>query len=376
VPGLIGFLHFGPSTGGIHRYSTTLAEAMRQSSDVEVIERTVRGAGPLHVRSLLREVAALRGADATVLQYSRHHAWATGRARLVELALAHVILRFRTVVVLHDLSPLTSVGRLERWCLSLNLLLAGVVVVHGAHERARLPGWPRRRRIATIPHFMEARMLPARDEARRAFGLEPSELVLGILGWVYAQKNHAVALEALALLEPSARLWMIGAMAPDSEPYAEELMRLADRLGVRGRVELTGYLSEEDLNARLAAVDVAICPHHDAAASGSLATLLAAGKPVVATDLPAFREQQRYAGGLLRVVPEPTAVHLAGAVKSIVGRPAALSERLEASRREIAPAAVARRYLDLAHRIGLLAASGHPPSHWRPALRHVEEGMR
>ena len=251
MPGRIGFLHFGPSTGGIHRYSTTLAEAMRRYSDVEVIERTASGAGPLRPRSLLREVAALRGADAIVLQYSRHHAWATGRSRLVELALAHLILRFRTVVVLHDVSPPASVGRLERWSLSLNLLLARVVVVHGAHERARLPRWPRGRRIATISHFMEARVLPARDDARRAFGLEPSELVLGILGWVYAQKNHAVALEALALLEPTARLWMIGAVAPDSEPYADQLMRLANRLGVRGRVELTGYLSEEELNARL-----------------------------------------------------------------------------------------------------------------------------
>jgi hypothetical protein len=75
-------------------------------------------------------------------------------------------------------------------------------------------------------------------------------------------------------------------------------------------------------------------------------------------------------------VPEPTAVLLAGAVKSIVGRPAAVSEQLEASRREIAPAAVARRYVDLAHRIGLLAASGRPALRWRPALRHVQQGMR
>jgi glycosyltransferase involved in cell wall biosynthesis len=360
VPGRIGFLHFGPSTGGIHRYSTTLAEAMRQHSDVEVIERTAHGIGPGRARSLLREVAGLRGADAIVLQYSRHHAWATGRRRLMELGLAHLILRFRTVVVLHDLSPLPTLDRVERWSLSLNLLLARVVVVHGAHERARLPRWPRRRRVATIAHFMEARMLPARDKARRAFGLEPSELVLGILGWLYAEKNHAVALEAFALLEPSARLWMIGGAAPASEPYAEQLLRLSDRLGVRARVELTGYLSEEELNTRLAAVDVAICPHLDAAASGSLATLLAAGKPVVASDLPAFREQQRYAGDLLRIVPEPTAEHIAGAVRSIAGRPTALADRVQASRREIAPAAVARRYVDLVHRIGLLPASGPP----------------
>jgi hypothetical protein len=62
----------------------------------------------------------------------------------------------------------------------------------------------------------------------------------------------------------------------------------------------------------------------------------------------------------LRIVPEPTAEHIAGAVKSIAGRPTALGDRVQASRREIAPAAVARRYVDLVHRIGLLPASGPP----------------
>jgi hypothetical protein len=74
---------------------------------------------------------------------------------------------------------------------------------------------------------------------------------------------------------------------------------------------------------------------------------------------------------LLRSVLEPMAVHLAGAVKSIVERPTALSVRLEASRREIVPAAIARRCVDLARHIGLLAASGHPAPRQRAALRYV-----
>jgi glycosyltransferase involved in cell wall biosynthesis len=341
----VGFLHLDPSSGGIRRYSTMLAAAMHELPDVEVLERTATGETPVPARVLLREIVALRRADVTVLQYSRHHTWAPGRARLAQVVLVHLFLRRRTLVVLHDVSP-SSVGPIESWSLRLHLLLAQAVVVHGAHERARLPRRPKGRR-ATIPHFMETRALPPRDEARRAFRLGASEPVLGVLGWVYPAKNHGAAVRALALLEPTARLWVMGAVGPGSEAYVDQLSHLAERLGVRDRVEVTGYLSEAELNVRLAAMDVALCPYLDAAASGSLATLLAAGKPVVASDLPAFREQARYAGGLLRLVSDTKPDHLSAAVRSALeARPTALGRAAVPD--EVSIAAVARLYLELA----------------------------
>jgi glycosyltransferase involved in cell wall biosynthesis len=346
----IGFLHLGSAQGGINRYGRILAEAMRARGDVEVVERSAdaTNGGPRGLRGLVRAVAALSGTDATVVQYSRYRLWAPGPWRLVQLAVVHMLLRGRAVVVLHDVPKRPGDGgRAEERALRLNLLLAGAAVVHGREERDRLRTRRRRCRLVTMPHFIEPRALPARDDARRRMGVEPGETVLGMVGWIHPRKNHAAAVETLATLGQPARLWLIGAPTPGAERYVDELMATARRNGVEDRVEITGYLSDADLDVRLAAVDVALCPYLDASASGSLATLLAARRPVVASDLPAFREQHAQAGPLVRLVDPPSPARLAAAVRDALRAPPAMSPHGTADH---SPGAIAGRYRDVALR--------------------------
>jgi glycosyltransferase involved in cell wall biosynthesis len=349
----IGFLHLGSPEGGINRYGRILAQAMGARDDVEVIERSARATdgGPHGLRALARAVAALAPADATVVQYSRYRLWADGPWRLVQLALVHLTLRGRTIVVLHDVpSRPGDGGRAEEWALRLNLLLARAAVVHGVEERDRLAGRRHRCRLVTMPHFIEPRDLPDRDEARRRMGVAPDETVLGMLGWIHPRKNHAAAVEALAALGRPARLWLIGAPPTGADAYVAELMALARREGVEDSLEITGYLSDEDLDARLAALDVALCPYLDASASGSLATLLGARKPVVATDLPAFREPHAQAGRLVRLVAAPSPEHLAAAVRDALEEAPAPGDGDAGGTQDFSPQAVAERYLDAARR--------------------------
>jgi glycosyltransferase involved in cell wall biosynthesis len=349
----LGFLHLGAPEGGINRYGRILAQAMRARDDVEVIERSAR-AGDSGLRGLLalaRAVVGLARADATVVQYSRYRVWADGPSRLLQLALVHLLLRCRAIVVLHDV-PRTpgSGGRAEEWALKLNLLLARAAVVHGANERDRLARRSHRCRLVTMPHFIESRELPDRDGARRRLGVAPQETVLGMLGWIHPRKNHAAAVKTLAALERPSRLWLIGAPPTGADAYVAELMAIAREHGVESKVEVTGYLTDEDLNARLAALDVALCPYLDASASGSLATLLAARKPVVATDLPAFREQHAQVGELVRLVSTPSPDHLAAAVRDALEEPPAPRHRSADALAAFSPEAVAERYLDAARR--------------------------
>jgi glycosyltransferase involved in cell wall biosynthesis len=349
----IGFLHLGDVQGGINRYGRILAEAMRSRHDVEVIERSVRATdgGPRSLRALGSAVAGLARADVTVVQYSRYRLWATGPWRLVQLALVHLMLRGRAIVVLHDVprSPGEG-GRAEEWALRLNLLLARAAVVHGGEERGRLITRRHRCLVVTMPHFIESRVLPDRVDARRRMGVAPDETVLGMLGWIHPRKNHAAAVETLPALGRPARLWLIGAPPTGAEAYVAELMAIARRHGVEDRVEITGYVTDEDLNARLAALDIALCPYLDASASGSLATLLAARKPVIATDLPAFREQHAQAGRLVRLVDAPSPERLAAAVRDTLREPPALREGSRDAPADFSPQAVAEKYLDAARR--------------------------
>ncbi|HEY7623110.1 MAG TPA: glycosyltransferase family 4 protein [Solirubrobacteraceae bacterium] len=340
TPLRIGFLHLGDPRGGVHRYGKLLADAMRRQPGVEVVERSADGA-PF---ALAGAIAPLRRADVAVVQYSRHHTWAPGRVRLLQLLLTHLYLRRRSIVVLHDVSEPGTSGRVEEWALGLNLRMARHVVVHTTHERDRLAHRGPTRRVATIPHFVEARRLPDREAARHRFDARPDDMLLGMVGWIHARKNQRAAVETLALLGPSARLWLIGAAAADHEWYARELRRLADDLGVGDRFEITGYLSDDDLDARLAALDVGLCPYTDASASGSFATLIASGRPIVATDLQAFRDQQQHVGKRVRLVAQPTPERLATAVREVG---AEANGRGADPPPELSPDAVARRYLEL-----------------------------
>ncbi|HEX7300573.1 MAG TPA: glycosyltransferase [Solirubrobacteraceae bacterium] len=338
-------MHLGDTRGGIYRYGTVLAAAMRLQPSVDVSERAVpitsrRSAG---LRAVARASASLARSDATILQYSRHNIWVAGRLRLLQLALVHLVLRCRTVVVLHDVPTPGSVGRAEACALRLNLLMARAVVVHGAHERARLPRWPRGR-VFTIPHFVEPRRLPEREYARGRFNVASGETILAMVGWIHPRKNYGAAVRALASLGARTRLWLIGTSPSGFEPYVEGLMRLADELGVREQIVVTGYVSEEELDARLSAVDIGLCPYVDVSASGSLATLIGANRPVVASDLPPFRDQQRHLGSLLQLVDQPTPERLVAGVRDVRSGFVFGAART-CQLRELSPEAISYRYL-------------------------------
>jgi glycosyltransferase involved in cell wall biosynthesis len=354
-PLTIGFLHLGDPRGGVHRYGRMLAEALRSSPHAQVVEReaVATPGGVRGIASIARAVAGLSGADVTIVHYGRHHLWAPGREQLLQLAMTHLALRRRTITVLHDVQPRTGMRRSEALALLLNRLLARRIVVHSAHERDRLAWLPGGRRILVIPLPMESRSLPPQDWARSRLGVPHDETILAMVGWIHPRKNAAAAIEALTRLDRPARLWLVGAVPAGAEHHRDELERRARELGVADRLEITGYVSEEEMDLRLAALDVALCPYADVSASASLATLIASGRPVVATDLPPFREQLQYAGGRLRLVAEPTAELLADAIREVVDEPFGSGAAVPDAGSEISPRASAQQYLEVARTIAL-----------------------
>jgi glycosyltransferase involved in cell wall biosynthesis len=349
----IGFLHLGDPRGGVHRYGRMLADELRSFPDVEVVEREALAAtgGVRGIASIGRAVAPLRRADVTIVPYGPHHLWAPGLARLLQLFATHVALRCRTIAVLHDVRPRSGMRRREALAQLLNRLLARRTVVHSAHERERLSWIAGSRGILVIPHFVESRSLPARDSARRRLGVAPDVTLLGMLGWIHPRKNATAAIEALSRLDRPARLWLIGAVPVGAAHYRDELERRARGLGVEDEVEITGYVTDEEMDLRLAAVDVALCPYTDVSASGSLATLIASGRPVVATDLPAVRDQRQHAGSRLSLVAQPTPELLATAVRRLVDEPPDEEATAAGAGADVSPRASAQRYFDVARTV-------------------------
>jgi glycosyltransferase involved in cell wall biosynthesis len=121
----------------------------------------------------------------------------------------------------------------------------------------------------------------------------PGPFVAGYAGHLYPWKGVDVLVRALAEADGVEGLIVGG--HPD-EPDIARVRALADTLGIGARVRFTGLLPPAAVPALLAAAHVLVLPNTASAISSAytsplkLFEYLAAGRAIVASDLPAFRE--------------------------------------------------------------------------------------
>jgi glycosyltransferase involved in cell wall biosynthesis len=158
------------------------------------------------------------------------------------------------------------------------------------------------------------------------FGLEGAEVVVLWQGILFPYKGVDVLLRAWRTVEarvPGAWLVVAGTGSPE---LLEGVRSLATELGLR-RVRLEfRFVTAEQLVALYRRADVVVYPYRAITTSGALATGLALGKAIVASDLPVFRELLTDRENALLVAPED-AEGLAGALVELAGD-AGLRERL------------------------------------------------
>jgi glycosyltransferase involved in cell wall biosynthesis len=171
---------------------------------------------------------------------------------------------------------------------------AEAVIVHTAAARDRL----RARRIpAERIHVLPAGIPTAAEttpgevaELQRRYGLE-GHRVATIFGYVTQDKGYETALEALRALPPTIKLLIAGGTRVERESgYLEQLQETIRTLGLERRVAITGFLEEREIASAMAATDLVLVPHLAANGSYSVMVALGHGKPVLASDLPCFRE--------------------------------------------------------------------------------------
>lgn len=135
----------------------------------------------------------------------------------------------------------------------------------------------------------------ARLSPTRTFTPPPasSSPLLAYAGHLYPWKGVDTLVRAMAQL-PGARGLIVG--GHPQEPDIGRVRALAASLGVADRVTFTGLVAPERVAGLLAPADVLVLPNGATTMSASFTSplklfeYLAAGKPIVASDLPAFRE--------------------------------------------------------------------------------------
>ena len=171
----------------------------------------------------------------------------------------------------------------------------------------------------------------ARIPTTRAF-LAPRETsapVIAYAGHLYPWKGVDILLGALERL-PTVRGLIVG--GHPSEPDLDRSRRASKALGLADRVTFMGLVPPADVPRLLASGDVLVLPNTATPVSiGSTSPLklfeyLAAGKPIVASDLPSLREVLRHEENAILVLPGDAAALAAGIERVLDDR--VLAERI------------------------------------------------
>lgn len=159
-----------------------------------------------------------------------------------------------------------------------------------------------------------------REAKREELGIPPNAAVLMTVGELNGNKNQAVVLRAMAELTDASLHYVLCGGGESRET----LRRLAEELGLAGRVHLLGFRA--DVPELYPAADLYLCPSFREGLNVSIMEAMASGLPVVCSDIRGNRDLVAEGqGGLLRDPASPAA--FAGAISEILTRPE-LRERM------------------------------------------------
>ncbi len=158
-----------------------------------------------------------------------------------------------------------------------------------------------------------------RDRVRNAFGFAPDDFVLGTIANFRRVKNHLCLLRAFALTSaahPGTRLVFVGrGYAGDGENSEKDVRDYVHAHGLEDRVLFAGY--RDDIAEILKSFDLFCLPSLSEGLPVSVLEAMAAGVPVVGSDVRGIREVVRHGGtGLL--FPSNDEASLARAIESLM----------------------------------------------------------
>jgi glycosyltransferase involved in cell wall biosynthesis len=330
---------------GIAEYSRDLIEALPTETGAITVLADDRLApdAPAHPRAAVRVAwrlhddrfavlhTALAAADphAVVIQ---HQPGLLDWPHLAALLGAPVLAGRVVTVTLHNFRHLGTIAPGDRARVVAALAGVGRVIVHTIADLNGLKALGLVDNVVLIPHGMAR---PPAGPAPRALPADAAP-VIGCTGFFLPGKGIPQLIEAAAGLRdrwPGLRLRLVNAEYghPDSAAEIAAARDVAARTGMAGAIDWhTDFLSPDHARGLLAGCDLIALPYQASleAASGALRTALAAGVPVLTTNLPLFDE----AGAAVLRAPGTDPAALQAGLAEALADAAARGEALEAAR--------------------------------------------
>jgi beta-1,4-mannosyltransferase len=189
---------------------------------------------------------------------------------------------------------------------------ADYVCVHGASAGAivsrELKVAESRLRIGHHPHWIDCYPnLLTRAESRARLLVPPDDFLYLFVGRCRPYKGLEALIEAFPAAPQPARLLIAGNFS--SPQYLEDIASLARRTP---RVELVPRsIPDDELQVYLNAADCVVLPYREVLTSGAALLALSFGRPVIAPDLGAIRDQVDSRCGVLYAADQPRGLALA-----------------------------------------------------------------
>lgn len=170
---------------------------------------------------------------------------------------------------------------------------------------------------AAASRFFEA--IPFEDEELHRFGVHRPFLLA--VGTIEPRKNLATLFDAVAKLQPDVQL----AIAGRAGWNAPSILSRIDERRLVGSVVQLGFVPDDELPRLMASADIVINPSRYEGFGLPVVEALATGAPVIASDLPVFRE---VGGASIDYVDPRDPEQLASTIERVLSRPVILTDRL------------------------------------------------
>jgi glycosyltransferase involved in cell wall biosynthesis len=211
------------------------------------------------------------------------------------------------VLTVHDLLPHDTAELYKRTFLELYAMVDGIIC-HSDHVKMRLHKefCVPEEKIKVIRHGPFFYDLASVD-TRKVFNeleIPKGKLLVLWQGIIFPYKGIDLLLDAWRAVEtsvPDALLVIVGTGAPELLNAIREQTKRLDLKRVKLHFQ---FISTEELVALYRAADIVVYPYRAITTSGALATGLALGKSIVASDLPVFRELLKTGENALLVNPQ------------------------------------------------------------------------
>ncbi|HEY3204223.1 MAG TPA: glycosyltransferase [Thermoanaerobaculia bacterium] len=328
-----------PDRGGIARETALLVGTLAHHVEVAWITFSRRYPRWLDPRRFDEAPELARAPATPMLDYRSPRSWnRTAEALAAECPEALIVpwwtafwgLPVRTVLrKLRRLSPATrrvllchnvrdhEGGALRRFLALGAFLSADAFIVHAAGDRRTLQRIAPKREALLLPHpVARSSGSPSREEARHRLRVEGPLVIF--LGLVRPYKGVDLLLDAAPEIvrRTGARVAVVGEVFPG----AEDLSRRARESSVKDRILWRdAYVSEEEMEAWLAACDVVALPYRSISGSGIAARAIAAGRPMAAAAIGGLRETVE-PGVTGELFPPGDAAGLAAAIETVLSR--------------------------------------------------------